>query len=813
MTHRLSPAAIITVFAFVVVTTASVAFAGDTARRPNVVLFFVDDMGWTDWERSTLNPTGSAVFETPNLLRLANSGVVFDNGYASAPVCSPSRVSLMTGLGPASHRTTDYIGAGTPAIRGVLPPTNWSQNLPANEVTIAEALRNDGYRTGFFGKWHLGQGSSPSADPLANGYEVNVGGTNSGNPGFAGGFFAGADGMWAGMPGLSTPGEFGPNEYLSDALSDRAADFVTSSTAADEPFFLTMSHYLVHTPIQAPQNLVTKYTNKIATLQSNGTDLGGHDNPTYAAMVEKLDQSIGRVLDQLEDPNGDQDPSDSVLDETIVVFTSDNGGLTSFSVTDNRPLREGKGSIYEGGIREPYVVSWAGNPRVGSGVVNSTQIITHDLYPTLLSLTSVQGDPSQNARLEGVNLAPALAGQTLDRGPLVWHYPHHSPQDSGDNGSVIDGGQFVTAIRNGDWKLIWFHEQARYELYNLAADQGETTNVLAGNQQVALEMSVALRNNLLETDAQMPEINFTGRGRLPLELPPLAQLEQRAPFDSFEATQDFKANGVAGTEWDGVLNAASAASVLSDQGVLRFESQGTSLQPSNFNAPYLYEEVTGDFDARIDIGTMTSVNFHVLALTAMDEAGNVVWVGQQDRTGEGDFAQSRSHDGASQTDQTLTGDFEHYRMVRDGSEFRGYVSEDGVFWRQFASFDRPGLPETLRVGVSQASFGLAAVTATVDSFTLVPFVAQPGDFNGDGRVDAADYAVWRDGLGVEFVESDYDVWRLHYGSQAFVGDSRVFVPEPMTLCLIPVGCLFGGSVRRHYDRHPFVVEATPRPHL
>ncbi|MEO0529902.1 MAG: sulfatase-like hydrolase/transferase [Planctomycetota bacterium] len=763
--------------------------AGSPPERPNVVLFFVDDMGWADWERSALNPNGSVVFETPNLSRLANSGVVFDNGYASSPVCSPSRVSLMTGLSPARHRTTDFIGAGTPSIRGVGPPTGWSQNLAASEVTIAEALLDEGYNTGFFGKWHLGQGTNPSANPLANGYRVNVGGTNSGNPGFAGGFFAGADGMWDGMPGLSTPGEFASDAYLSDALSDRAADFVTSSTSAGEPFFLTMSHYLVHTPIQAPQDLVTKYTNKINQLQSRGVDLNGHDNPTYAGMVEKLDQSVGRVLDRLEDPNGDQDLSDSVLDDTIIVFTSDNGGLTSFSVTENGPLREGKGSIYEGGIREPYVISWAGNANVGSGVVNSTNVVTHDLYPTLLSLTGVQGNAAHNARLEGIDLAPALAGQTLDRGPIVWHYPHHSPQDSSDNGSIVNGGQFVSAVRDGDWKLIWFHEQARYELYNLASDLGETTSVLAANAEVAMGLSVELRRNLAETDAQMPEATFGDRGRLPLELPPVAQFEAPLPFTTFDQAHDFATSGVVSTPWDGVQNTDNANVFASSGGQLDLQSVGTTLLPDSFTAPFVYEEVTGDFDARIDIGQMTSANFHVLALVAADPAGDMVWVGQQDRTGENDFAQSRSHTGATRDEQTLAGDFEHYRLVRDGDELRGYVSEDGLFWRQFASYLRGDLPETLRVGVSQASFGQTTVTASVDSFTLAPYSSLPGDFNGNGAVDSADYAVWRDGLGERFVQSDYDVWKLHFGTTAANTPLRAAIPEPAAIGLAALACL------------------------
>lgn len=748
--------------------------------QPNVVLFFVDDMGWSDWQRSALNPEGSDVYETPNLLRLAQSGVVFDNGYASAPVCTPTRVSLMTGSSAGRHRTTDFIGAGSPGVRGVLPPSDWSQELDASEVTLPEALRDGGYQTGFFGKWHLGSQGTPAADPLANGYGTNVAGRNYGNPGPAGGFFAGSDGAWAGLPGLDTPGSFASDAYLSDAIADRAADFVSSSVSQGDPFFLTLSHYLVHTPIQAPADLVTKYNNKISGMLGRGEDVGGHDNATYAAMVEKLDQSIGQVLDRLQDPNGDQDQSDSVLDSTVVIFTSDNGGLTSFNVTDNRPLREGKGSIYEGGIREPYIVSWTGSSDVGSGVINSTPVVTHDLYPTLLELTGVAGDTAQESRTDGVSFAGALAGQTLQRKPIVWHYPHVSPQDGGDNNNGIDGGQFVSAIRSDNWKLIWFHEQARYELYNLSTDPGEASNVAAANPAVSLELSDKLRRNLIDSDALMPEVVFGSAGRRSLEPPPLAVFEVPLPLDDFSSSHDFRADGVASTVWDGVELGASTV-LRSQAGELQINSTGTNLIPEAFNAPLLYEEVVGDFDARLDLGSMTSANFHVLAIIAQDVDGDSVWVGQQDRDGEGDFAQSRSHAGAAREDQTLAGQFEHFRLVREGSNLRGYVSEDGLFWRQFAQYDRPDLPATLKVGITQASFGRGSVSATVDSFTIRPYGDLYGDFNGDGTVDSADYVVWRDGLGERYTQSDYGVWRLNYGQSVAAMSRTDAVPEPTSM--------------------------------
>lgn len=751
-----------------------------SAQQPNVVVFFVDDMGWADWQKSTLNPEGSDVYETPNMLRLAQRGVVFDNGYASAPVCSPTRVSLMTGVSAPKHRTTDFIGAGQPSVRGVLPPSDWSQQLGADEVTLAEALSDGGYRTGFFGKWHLGGDGSAAADPLMNGYDINIGGRNYGNPNPAGGFFAGSDGAWAGLPGLDTPGTFPSTEYLSDALSARAVDFVSDSVNQQEPFFLTMSHYVVHTPIQAPANLITKYNTKISNLLAAGEDLRGHDNATYAAMVEKMDDSLGRILDRLEDPNGDFNTSDSVLDDTIVVFTADNGGLTSFNVTDNRPLREGKGSVYEGGIREPLIVSWNGS--AGAGVLNSTPVVTHDLYPTLLELTNVAGDTAHNARVDGVSIVPALQGGTIDRKPIVWHYPHVSPQDGGDNSNGIDGGQFVSAIRSGPWKLMWFHEQARYELYDVTADLGETNNVLAANREVALELSDALRRELDETDALMPEVQFGSRGRRQLELPPLAISEAPLPLDDFSGSTDFLADGVAGTVWDGFeAGVSTAVRMVGDQ--LLLESVGSGLLPTSFSAPLLYETVTGDFDARIDLGTMSSTDFHVLAIVAQDANGDLVWVGQQDRDGDGDFAQSRSHDGASQEEQNVAGNFEHLRLVREGDLLRGYISEDGILWRQFAEYDRPDLADGLRVGIAQGAFSRRAVSATVDSFTLRRPAEQLGDFNGDGVVDTADYTVWREGFGARYTQADYDVWRYNYGRELASASSQITTPEPVGFVL------------------------------
>lgn len=499
--------------------------------NPNIVLFLVDDMGWTDWQQdASLNPEGSVVYETPNMLQLAQSGKVFDNAYAASPVCSPTRAAIMTGKTPARTRISDFI-SGTNNSTANLQQPAWTKNLPSSEITLAESLSAAGYTTGFFGKWHLGQGGNNAADPLLNGFDVNVGGTASGNPGGAGGFFAGSDGRWAGLPGLDTFGTYPSDKYLSDALSEQAQTFITNESG--EPFFLMMSHYLVHTPIQAPSNLITKYTNKINSLQGQGVDLKDHDNPTYAAMVEKMDQSLGNLLTRLDDPNGDGNTADSVRDNTLIVFASDNGGLWSSegSPTRNLPLREGKGSMYEGGIRTPFLMSWTGNASVQQGVVTDARTSAHDIYATALDAAGVLGDGSTpqttGAELDGVSVLPALEGQAFDRGLQHWHYPHISPQDR--NSGLISGGTFVSAVRKDEWKLVFFYDDRHYELYNLESDLGETTDVLSANREVAFELSAAMSNYLVDVNAQMPISQSTNQ---PVDVPPILFAGLPGDFDN-----------------------------------------------------------------------------------------------------------------------------------------------------------------------------------------------------------------------------------------------------------------------------------------
>jgi hypothetical protein len=279
---------------------------------------------------------------------------------------------------------------------------------------------------------------------------------------------------------------------------------------------MTFWDYSPHIPLQAPAALVTKYQNKIATLQGQQVELNGHINPTYAAMIEKMDEGLGRLLDRLEDPDGNPGTADSIRDNTIIIFASDNGGVTSrdgqvMIPTGNLPLREGKGSHYEGGIREPLLVSWTGNTNIDQGAQSTARTSLYDIYPTLLDLTGLESDIDvpRNTVIDGVSIRAALEGGAFDRGYLYWHYPHRSPQ-AHELTSPVDGGSFESAILNGPWKLIFFYEDRHYELYNLDADVGETTNLLSFNPGLGHELSAALNAYLASVGAQMPVKIATG---------------------------------------------------------------------------------------------------------------------------------------------------------------------------------------------------------------------------------------------------------------------------------------------------------------
>lgn len=453
---------------------------------PNIVFILIDDLGWTD-----LSIYGSRFYETPNLDRLAQEGMRFSDAYAACPVCSPTRASLLTGKYPATVGVTDYIdwsGRWHPC-RGRLVDAPYIRHLPLEEFNLARALAEGGYATWHVGKWHLGE--APFY-PDRQGFEVNIGGWEVGHP--HRGYFS----PWQ----IPTLPEAEPGKYLTDHLTDEAIRLIQAHDGR-RPFFLNFWHYAVHTPIQAPGELVEKYKAKAARLgldtveaiqigEPFPTENKGNQrvtrriiqsDPVYAAMIENLDANIGRLLEVLP-PN------------TLVLFTSDNGGLSTAegAPTSNRPLAEGKGWMYEGGTRVPLIVRWPGV--VPPGSLCPTPVTSPDFYPTLLEAAGLPLRPEQH--VDGQSFFPVLRGDTaFQRGPLFWHYPHYGNQ----------GGTPACAVRDGDWKLIEFFEDGRRELYQLREDIGETRDRAAAYRGLVRRLHSALKAWQDRIEAKIPAPN------------------------------------------------------------------------------------------------------------------------------------------------------------------------------------------------------------------------------------------------------------------------------------------------------------------
>lgn len=450
--------------------TASVGVAGDpdrlVPRRPNIVLILIDDLGWAD-----VGCFGSKYYETPHIDRLASEGMRFTDGYAACPVCSPTRASIMTGKYPARLHLTDWIpGEGnSPQDRLKIP--EWRKYLPLEEVTIAKALKSAGYVSASIGKWHLG---GPAYYPQHHGFDINVAGSNIGHPAT---YFWPYQGKTSSVAGLNESG--GPGEYLTDRLTDEAEKFIDENK--QRPFFLYFAHYAVHQPLMAKAEVTAKYKEK--------PPQGGQKKPVYAAMIESVDQSVGRVLAKLD--------TLGIAHRTVVIFMSDNGGLTIDGTTSNAPLRAGKGFPYEGGIREPLLIKWPGVTRPGTTC--SVPVCSIDFFPTIWEIVGVHGKTEPQPQVDGLSLVPLLKESgTLQRDALYWHYPHYWAKQT-----VRPFG----AVRAGDWKLIEFYEDMRVELYNLKDDTGEA-NDLAGQMP---ERAAELRNRLhawqQRIGAQMPALN------------------------------------------------------------------------------------------------------------------------------------------------------------------------------------------------------------------------------------------------------------------------------------------------------------------
>ena len=443
--------------------------ACNPAEPPNVVFILVDDLGWKD-----LGVYGSEYYQTPNIDQLATEGIRYTDAYSACTVCSPTRAAIMTGKYPATINCTDWIEGWKYDDKPLQVP-DWTMYMDTAEYTLAEAFRDNGYTTAHIGKWHLGEDSI--FWPGNQGFALNIGGWKKGAPNRREGLYNGYFPPFGNPRLKDQPGD----EYLTERLADEAVQFIEDSNPSKtgKPFFLNFWSYSVHTPLQAKQDKTRKYESL------RDTTLSQH-NATYAAMVEHMDDAVGRILQALKD-NG-------VYENTIIIFTSDNGGLVGRwkqKVTNNTPLRNGKGHMYEGGVRVPLIIRIPGSPAETS----NAPAISMDFYPTLMKLTGSKVPDRVSASFEGKNLFGDQGNKTRD---LFWHYPHYH----------AEGATPYSAIRSGRWKLIYFYETGTSALYDLEADLSETTDLSQEQAEMKNILLKKLNDWKQEVNAQLPTKNI-----------------------------------------------------------------------------------------------------------------------------------------------------------------------------------------------------------------------------------------------------------------------------------------------------------------
>ena len=431
--------------------------------KPNIVLFLADDLGWTG-----LNCFGSDLYETPHLDQLAEGGMKFTDAYAGCTVCSPSRAAIMTGMTPARlHLTTFIAGQNRPHAKLNIP--DWTLGLEDHYTTVAEALKVGGYRTWQIGKWHL-DFPGKAVGPTGHGFD------------FAQDRPAGSKGHYVSEKAMKELNL--ETNYATDFFGRLAAEKIAEES--DDPFFLYFAFHVPHTPVAGREDLVEYFEGKI-------TPDHVHNNAHYAAMVKSMDDAVGKVITALEETGQ--------LENTLIIFTSDNGGLTQRNgkhdnFTENLPLRRGKGSAYEGGVRVPLIVKWPGVTPAGS--VCDEPVMGIDFYPTLLEIAGIEGDANHNASIDGVSLTPLFRKpDTKFNRELYWHFPHYH----------AGGDSPYSTVRSKNYRLVEFHETGDLELYDLATDPGESTNLAAQRPEVASELHQKLKQWRIDVAAQMPTEN------------------------------------------------------------------------------------------------------------------------------------------------------------------------------------------------------------------------------------------------------------------------------------------------------------------
>ena len=425
------------------------SFNKQSREKPNIILIVADDLGWTD-----LSYMGSKYYETPNIDKLSQSGITFFNGYASSANCAPSRATMMSGKYHPSHGiyTVSPSARGLDITRKIIPIKN-TENLDLKFFTIAEMLKSEGYINAHVGKWHLGEKGNY---PMDQGFDVNIGGWESGGP--KGGYFS---------PYSNPNLENGPEgEYLTDRLTNEAINFIDNNK--EERFFLHLAYYSVHTPIQSKREYSNYFKNKSSD--------ENHNRPDYAGMIRSLDENIGKVLSKIEELN--------LSEETLIIFTSDNGGIRSIS--NQNPLRAGKGSYYEGGIRVPMIFSWKG--KLETNKKSFERISNIDFYPTIKNII---GHKNKNLKLDGLDLNPIFRGKKLKERALFFHFPvyleaYNVQKDDGKD--PLFRTRPGSVIIKGDWKLHHYFEDNELELYNLSDDMSESKNLSKINKEITTRL-------------------------------------------------------------------------------------------------------------------------------------------------------------------------------------------------------------------------------------------------------------------------------------------------------------------------------------
>lgn len=430
-------------------------YAAAQAFKYNFVFILTDDLGWID-----LGCYGSPTYKTPNIDRLAREGIRFTQAYSACTVCSPTRASILTGQYPARLHITDWIkGHSRPYAKLKVP--DWTMYLPTNVMNIAKALKPAGYTSASIGKWHLG---TQQYYPDKQGFDINIAGCDKGQPP-----------SYFSPYKIPTLNDGEPGEYLTERECNEAMKFIEQNR--ERPFFLYLAHHAVHTPLMAKTNVINKYKELIKP----GSP---HKNPVYAAMIEAVDDSVGKIMNKLRELK--------LEEKTIVIFTSDNGGL--IGVTTNIGLRAGKGSAYEGGVRVPLVIYWKGVVKAGS--VCNVPVISADFFPTLIEIAGVT--PPANHIIDGESILPLLNGTgKLKRDTIYWHYPHYHP----------GGATPYSAIREGNYKLIEFFEDSHIELYDLATDQAESNDLSKSKPELAARLLKKLQDWRKAVNAQLPSPN------------------------------------------------------------------------------------------------------------------------------------------------------------------------------------------------------------------------------------------------------------------------------------------------------------------